>query len=300
MQWLELSAEVDREAVESVSAVFAEHGHSGVLVEEPILATGDWGGWDTDTSKPVIVRTFLAVEPGSDEKRQKIEEALWHLSRIRNISPMTAKVLEEVDWAEAWKDHFDVHRVGTRTVIKPTWREFTPEPNDVVIELDPGMAFGTGLHPTTRLCLKALEDVIQPGQHVLDLGCGSGILAIGAVLLGATNVDAIDTDPVAVSAATANCQFNGVQDRVHVFEGAIDAANGPYDVTVANISGKIVIALADEFAALTRPGGVLIVSGFLDETEIDVAIAISAAGFTMTASNADADWRSIRAVRDQP
>ena len=157
------------------------------------------------------MRAYLAVEPGLDEKRRQVEEALWHLRQIASIPEPQFRTVVEEEWANAWKEHFHVTRIGQRLVVKPSWREYTPQADDIVLELDPGMAFGTGLHPTTQMCLLALEKYVRGGERVLDLGTGSGILAIAAVKLGAAACLATDIDPVAVEAARANVAANGVQ-----------------------------------------------------------------------------------------
>ncbi|MCS6801882.1 MAG: 50S ribosomal protein L11 methyltransferase [Dehalococcoidia bacterium] len=298
MRWLELIAEVDREAVEPVAAVFSAAG-GAVIIDEAITPTSEWGGWEADPARPVRLRTYLPAVRGVGAKRKRIERALWHLAQLRPICPLQVREVDDTEWAEAWKEHFVVHRVGERLVIRPSWRDYTPAAADVVIELDPGMAFGTGLHPTTRLCLAALERVVRPGDRLLDLGTGSGILAIAAAKLGAAEVLAIDIDPVAVRAATANIAANGVAGSVTVIEGTVEAASeAAFDVVVANISANVILAIASELARVTRPGGRLLVSGFLDDREIAVALALAAAGFHVTGSSGEADWRLTEAVRD--
>ena len=298
MRWLELTAEVDREAVEPVSAVFGAAG-GAVIIDEAITPTSDWGGWEADPVRPVRLRTYLPLVRGVVAKRRRIERALWHLAQLRPMAPLQAREVDDDEWADAWKQHFVVHRVGERIVIRPSWREYAPGPDDVVIELDPGMAFGTGLHPTTRLCLAALERVVRPGDRVLDLGTGSGILAIAAAKLGASEVLAIDTDPVAVQAATANVAANRLTDRVAVIEGTVEAAgDAAFDVVAANISATVLIAIAAELARVARPGGRLLASGLLDDREIEVALALAAAGFHLAGSHRDNDWRLLDAVRD--
>ncbi|MFN8533196.1 MAG: 50S ribosomal protein L11 methyltransferase [Dehalococcoidia bacterium] len=297
MRWLELSTEVDRESVEPISAVLSAEG-AGVVVDEAITPTSDWGGWEADPSRPVRVRGYLPLQRGVVTRRRRIERALWHLAQLRPVAPLRAREVDEEDWADAWKQHFLVHRIGERIVIRPSWRSYDPSPNDVVIELDPGMAFGTGLHPTTRLCLAALERTVKPGDRVLDLGTGSGILSIAAAKLGATSILAIDPDPVAVDAATANVAANGLSERVQMAEGTIEAVDQTFDLVVANISAKVLIEIAEDLARVTRPGGRLLASGLLDEREIEVAIQFAVAGFHLVESAAERDWRLLDAVRD--
>ena len=215
--WLEASVQVDGEAAEAVTEVFNRYGRGGA-----VLST-DFDD-DSGDAAVVTVKTYLSLDEEGRKTRRRIEEALWHLSQIYPLPPPQFRELTENDWANAWKKHYHVLRVGQRIVIKPRWQEYEPRPDDIVIELDPGMAFGTGLHPTTRMCLQALEEHLEPGARVLDLGTGSGILAIAAAKLGAGSVLALDNDPLAVKAVRANVQSNGVQDLVTVELGSLDKA----------------------------------------------------------------------------
>ena len=224
MNWLELSVEVDSEAVEAVAEVLASYGYNGGVVVEPAWTPGDEGPeFRYDATRPSVLRTYVPLDEQAEDTRQRVEQALWHLGQMRPIGPLQTRALQEEDWANAWKQHYAVLRVGERIVIVPSWLEHTPAPEDVVLHLDPGMAFGTGLHPTTRLCLRLLERYTRPGQRALDLGTGSGILAIAAARLGADAVLALDNDPVAVAVAAENVARNGVSERVTVAEGSLGA-----------------------------------------------------------------------------
>jgi ribosomal protein L11 methyltransferase len=206
--------------------------------------------------------------------------------------------VHEQDWADAWKEHFHVERVGRRLVIRPSWRPFVPEPGDVVIDLDPGMAFGTGQHPTTRACLELLEEHIRPGDAVLDVGTGSGILAVAAVKLGAARCLALDVDPQAVRVARDNAARNGVAERVQVVEGTLPtalASRHAFDLAVANITAAAVAALAPALATALRPGGTLIGSGIVADRLDAVLAALAAAGCSVTDVRAIGDWRTVAA-----
>ena len=208
MTWLELSVDVDPEAVESISELLAQHGYNGgVVIDQPIIPGADGPEYTFDTSRPVTMRTYLPLDAQAEETRQRVEQALWHFGQMRAVGPLRVRPLEEEDWANAWKQHYTIQRIGQRTVIVPSWLEYEPLPGDLVLRLDPGMAFGTGLHPTTQLCVGFLEQHVQPGSQMLDLGCGSGILAIAAARLGA-QVLALDTDPIAVAATLKNVERN--------------------------------------------------------------------------------------------
>jgi ribosomal protein L11 methyltransferase len=298
VRWLELALAVDREAVDAVVAAFAQQGVS-VIIEEALLPGSGWGAWEPDLSRPVRLRGYLPAGRGARARLRWLRQALWHLSQLRPLDDLTVRTVDEADWAEAWKQHFPVLHVGQRLVIRPSWQPYTPAPAEVVIDLDPGMAFGTGLHPTTRLCLLALEQTVRPGNRVLDLGTGSGILALAAARLGAAYVLALDFDPVAVEVASRNVAANALSERITVQPGTIEQApTNAFDLVVANISAEVLIASAAELARVTRPGGHALLSGLLDERETDVALAVAAAGFHLRASLAENDWRLIAAVRD--
>ncbi|MER3418714.1 MAG: hypothetical protein C4343_06405, partial [Chloroflexota bacterium] len=213
--WLELAVEADQEAVEAVSEILARVSSGGVAVETPIVTEAEGLAARPDPTRPAVVRGYV---PARDEAATRVavvtvEAALGHLTAfgLRPIGELRTRFVNEADWASAWKAQFPVVRIGRRLVIRPTWRRYRAGPDDVVLALDPGMAFGTGLHPTTRLCLRALEDLAAAGilgsaSRVLDLGSGSGILAIAAAKLGATSVLALDVDPIAVEATLANAR----------------------------------------------------------------------------------------------
>ncbi|HEX7497763.1 MAG TPA: 50S ribosomal protein L11 methyltransferase, partial [Candidatus Limnocylindrales bacterium] len=248
--WVELSVAADIEAVEAVSEILTRFAPGGTSVEPGFGLTDEGLGAVVDPTKPAIVRAYL---PGRD--RAEVEAAisdaataLGHLQAfgLRPIGELQTRLVREEDWAEAWKSHFPVLRIGRRIVIRPTWRRHHKLPGDVVLSLDPGMAFGTGLHPTTRLCLAALETLADEGllargcarngaARVIDVGCGSGILAIAAGALGASEMLGIDTDPIAVESTTANARLNGQSDRLRVRQGSSPSGEGPFDLVLANL-----------------------------------------------------------------
>jgi ribosomal protein L11 methyltransferase len=224
MTWLELTVECEPEAVESVSELLSQHGYnSGVVVDQPIIPGRDGPEYTFDATRPVTVRTYLALDERAEEARARVEQGLWFLGMMRQVGALLVTPIAEEDWANAWKRYYTVQRIGRRSVVVPSWQEYQPKPDDIVLKLDPGMAFGTGLHPTTRLCVALLEQYVTPGASTLDLGCGSGILAVAAVLLGARPVLALDTDPIAVTATQQNAALNGVADQITVAEGSLGA-----------------------------------------------------------------------------
>ena len=224
MTWLELSVTVDQEAAESVAELLARYGYNGGVVADQPFTPGDEGPeFEYDTARPVTLRTYIPLDAAAEETRSRVEHALWHLGQMRPVGALKVQQLEEEDWANAWKQHYNTQRVGERTVIVPSWLDYEAEPDEIVLNLDPGMAFGTGLHPTTQLCLRLLEQHARPGQRTLDLGTGSGILAIAAAKLGAGPVIALDNDPIAIEAASANVARNGVEGDG---EGQVQVALG--------------------------------------------------------------------------
>jgi ribosomal protein L11 methyltransferase len=238
------------------------------------------------------VKTYI---PANDlQTRRKIEEALWHLGQLYPIPEPGFRVLAESDWAEAWKAHYSVLRVGRRTVIVPQWQSYTPQGDEVVIVLDPGMAFGTGTHPTTQLCLAALEDVISPGMNVFDVGTGSGVLAIAAAKQGAETIHAVDVDEVAVAVARENVALNGVASAVRVEVGSLENAHGQYDLVLVNILAEVICSLLrDGLAGILRPGGVLIASGIIDDREPEVRSALAEHGIEIVGRRVERDWVAL-------
>jgi ribosomal protein L11 methyltransferase len=214
----------------------------------------------------------------------------------------TFRVVKESDWAEAWKEHYHVVHLGERFVIKPSWREYEAQSTEIVIELDPGMAFGTGLHPTTQMCLAALGQRLKPKMRVLDLGTGSGILAIGAARLGAGSVVAIDNDPLAVKAASENVTANRVGDFIHVGLGSLPEAganNATYDLIVVNILARVIIQLCEQnLGRIVRSGGLAIFAGLIDTQEFGVREALASQGLRVFDRLQDKDWVCLVARRD--
>jgi ribosomal protein L11 methyltransferase len=212
-----------------------------------------------------------------------------------------ARRLREESWRDSWKKHFGVQRIGRALVVKPSWTQYKLKGGEIVVEIDPGMAFGTGQHPTTAMCLRALEERVHPGAAVLDVGCGSCILAIAATKLGATRVLALDIDPNAVRAARQNAVANGVADIIDVREGtlALEPATQPdtFNIIVANISGLALERLAPALAASLTLGGALISSGFLDDAVPGLRNAYGSAGLTSDRVIEDGVWRAIIALK---
>ncbi|HEY0443906.1 MAG TPA: 50S ribosomal protein L11 methyltransferase [Candidatus Limnocylindrales bacterium] len=303
--WLEISVTADVEAVEAVSEILGRVAAGGTSVEPAIDLVDEGLGARVDTSRPAIVRAYLpARDPAAVERAvAETAEALGHLQAfgLRPIGDVTTRIVHEADWATAWKAHFPVLRIGQRVVIRPTWRRHRTMPGDVVLALDPGMAFGTGLHPTTRLCLEALETLAGEGRvegrRILDVGCGSGILAIAAARFGAGHVLGIDTDPIAIEATMANARRNAVARRVRAEHHALPSGQADrFDVVLANLIASLLVGLATELRAELRPGGTILASGIFVDREADVRTAFAAAGLDVTRRWAEGDWVALEAI----
>jgi len=303
--WLELSVAADVEAVEAVSEILGRVAPGGTSVEAAYELVDEGLSARIDPTRPSIVRAYIPARDRAAAERAAAEagEALGHLQAfgLRPIGELTTRLVHEADWAEAWKAHFPVLRIGRRIVIKPTWRRHRAGPDDVVLALDPGMAFGTGLHPTTRLCLAALETLADrgtvDGAGVLDVGCGSGILAIAAARLGAASVLGLDTDPIAIEATRANAERNGLADRIAARHGSLPSGDGPFDVVLANLIASVLIDLAESLRRELRTGGVLLASGIFVDREAEVRAAFEAAGLQVTARTAEGEWVALEAAR---
>jgi len=277
-RWLEFAVEVPREAEEATADILRRFAPRGVAIE----AAGE----------AVVVKAWLPDGADIARQRQAVRRALASLA-----ATVRTRWLREEDWAEAWKAFFPVLHVSRRLVICPAWRSYRARAGEAVIRLDPGMAFGTGQHPTTLMCLRALEETVQPEADVLDLGAGSGILALAAARLGAlrgspASVQALDTDPLAVRAARENVRLNGLEAIVRVEEGTVEAGMGPFNIIAANISAAVIVELAEAIAAALKPGGVLIAGGFSEARAGEVAAALTAAGLAVERTLSDGDWRT--------
>jgi ribosomal protein L11 methyltransferase len=258
-----------------------------------------------DPARPATVRGYVPARDATtaEAAAATVAEALGHLQAfgLGAIGDLRTRIVHEADWAEAWKAHFPVLRVGRRLVIRPTWRRHAPRADDIVVALDPGMAFGTGLHPTTRLCLAALEAVADRGAlergRVLDVGCGSGILAIAAIRLGAASAVGLDIDPIAVEATAANARRNRLGRRVVARTGSLPSGEPPFDAVLANLIAGVLVQLAPALRDELRPGGTLLASGIFVDREQEVARALRSAGVDITGRLDEGDWVVLEARR---
>lgn len=307
MKWSELSIHTTNEAVESVSNILHEAGASGVVIEDSedlLKERQDQFGeiWslnpDDFPADGVIVKAYLPVNSFLGETVEAIKFAVTNLVTYDiNIGAnvVTISEVNEEEWATAWKKYYHPVKISQRFTIVPTWETYNPVSSDeLIIELDPGMAFGTGTHPTTVMSLQALEKTVKSGYQVIDIGTGSGVLAIGAALLGAKTVHALDLDDIAVKAAGINVKLNKVQDRVTVAGGnLVDTIEKPGDVVVANILAEIIISFTDDAFQVVKPGGQYITSGIISAKKNDVRDALEGSGFIIEDIMMMEDWVTI-------
>lgn len=312
MNWLEVSLTVDGELAEAVAEVLARFVPGGVVVESTAIFADPFDeGYPIG---PLRVCGYIPVDAQLEETRQRIEEALYFLSRIQPLPEPEFKPVEEVNWAEAWKQHYRPIAIGKRLVIVPAWLE-SPDESRIPIRIDPGMAFGTGTHPTTQLCLELLETRFLPlhangeetgflDANVIDIGCGSGILSIAALKLGARNAFGVDTDPEAVTAAKQNAADNNVAEQAEFAVGSVaEVLAGEFPVkqapiVVANILAPIIMRLLDAgLGDLVAPDGVLFLSGILEEQLPNMEAALTKHGFSIRERRQIDDWVALSVNR---
>jgi ribosomal protein L11 methyltransferase len=305
--WLELAVVADHEAVEAVSEILSRAAPGGTSVEPAFELVDEGLAASVDLAQPAIVRAYLPLRdgPATHAAVTRAEQDLGHLQAfgLRPIGDLTVRLVNEADWANAWKAHFPVMRVGRRIVIRPSWRRHRRRAGDIVLALDPGMAFGTGLHPTTRLCLAAIESLADrgafdtridgPAIRVLDVGSGSGILSLAAARFGAAEVVALDVDPIAVEATSANARRNRLSRTIRACEGSVPSGRGPFDLVLANLIASLLITLADGLLAELCPGGTLLASGIFVNREAEVEAAFRDRGADVVGRWTEGDWVAL-------
>lgn len=307
MKWSELSIHTTNEAIEAVSNIMHEAGASGVVIEDSDDLTKERADefgeiWSLDPedfpSEGVILKAYLPVNSFLGETVEAIKLAINNLVTFDinlGANLVTISEVNEEEWATAWKKYYHPVKISKRFTIVPTWETYEPVSSDeLIIELDPGMAFGTGTHPTTVMSLQALEKTVKPGNRVIDVGTGSGVLAIGAALLDAQEVHALDLDDVAVTAARINVKLNKVQNKINVVHGnLLDTIDEPGDVVVANILAEIIMSFTDDAFQAVKPGGIYITSGIISAKKNDVRDALEASGFVVEDVMMMEDWVTI-------
>ncbi|MCG0274762.1 MAG: 50S ribosomal protein L11 methyltransferase [Thermosediminibacteraceae bacterium] len=301
MKWMEIKVKTSTEAIEAIANIFYEAGAAGVVIEDPKdLLNRDKDAWDY-VEIPEGIDFEQAMVTGYLPESEKMNELLQEISRRISELPkfgldlgsgeMEISFVEESNWADAWKAYYQTVHVGEKLVIKPSWLDYEPKTGEVVIELDPGMAFGTGTHETTVMCLELLEKYVRKGQTVIDVGCGSGILSIAAAKLGAKKVLAIDKDEVAVKVARENIERNGMGQTVEVIKGeGLKGVEIKADIIVANIIADVIIDLAFPAVTTLKENGLFISSGIIQSKKDAVRRALEGAGFIVTEEVEKGDW----------
>jgi ribosomal protein L11 methyltransferase len=311
VKWSEISIHTTNEAIEPISNILHEAGASGVVIEDPFeLAKeredqfGEIYQLDPQDypDEGVIIKAYIHVNSFLAETVNGIKEAINGLT-LHNIDIGKNKVsiieVNEEDWATAWKKYYHPVKISERFTIVPTWEEYTPVNSDeLIIELDPGMAFGTGTHPTTVMCIQALERTVKIGDRIIDVGTGSGVLSIAGAMLGAEKISALDLDQVAVTTAKMNIELNHVQEIVEVSQNnLLEGIVEPVDGIVANILAEVIVRFTDDAAKIVKKDGYFIASGIIQQKKQDVKDALTKAGFEITETLLMEDWVALIAKK---
>lgn len=300
MRWLELTVEADVEAVEAVSEILGRVATGTIVQPARLIRDADdelVAREDPEGGYAVIAH--IADDPGATDAVASTERALWHLQAfgLRRVGELRVRSVADTDWAEAWKESYTAQRIG-RIVVVPSWISEPLGPGELAVQLDPAMAFGTGMHPTTRGCLALLQAITPMPDRVLDVGCGSGILAIAAVLLGAERAEGLDTDPLAISATLENAERNGLAGRVSASVGSLSSnAAARYPLILANLVAAVLVDLAPRLAAHLAQDGTLLASGIIEPKAAAVEEAMVRAGLRVDERLDDGEWVTLRLGR---
>lgn len=305
MKWCEISIQTSHEAVELIAEIFRDLGASGVVIEDPELVndyitSGKWDYTDIPIAKEtevVVEKAYLPVNGELEGRIQTLQQEIKALeSRGVNTAPavLTTAELQDEDWSDTWKQYFHTEKPGERVVIKPTWEEYAPKDDEVVIELDPGAAFGTGTHATTSMCIRQLEKLVKPGMTVFDVGTGSGILSIISAKLGAKNIQAVDYDDSVLKIVEENLEQNNVQDIISVAQSDLmQNVHGKAELVIANIIADIIIRLFDQLDEHLEQGGTLLTSGIIEDRIEDVLAAAEVHGYGVVERLENKGWACI-------
>lgn len=305
MKWCEISIQTSHEAVELIAEIFRDLGASGVVIEDPELVndyitSGKWDYTDIPIAKEtevVVEKAYLPVNGELEGRIQTLQQEIKDLeSRGVNTAPavLTTAELQDEDWSDTWKQYFHTEKPGERVVIKPTWEEYASKDDEVVIELDPGAAFGTGTHATTSMCIRQLEKLVKPGMTVFDVGTGSGILSIISAKLGAKNIQAVDYDDSVLKIVEENLEQNNVQDIISVAQSDLmQNVHGKAELVIANIIADIIIRLFDQLDEHLEQGGTLLTSGIIEDRIEDVLAAAEKHGYGVVERLENKGWACI-------
>ena len=304
--WIEVRVITKSEALEPISGIFYTLDCKGVAIEDPEDILGREQGpltWDfadinvlEHKGKYAVVKGYFSEEDAIDEIIKYIKDKLEEIKSLGidiGEGKVEAEKMFEEDWANNWKKYYKPSKVGEKIVVKPIWEDYEAKDGELVVELDPGMAFGTGEHETTRMCIQALEKHVKKDSTVFDVGCGSGILAIAAAKLGAKLAVGVDLDPVAVESAQENVEINKL-DNIEILHGnLIDVIDGKADIVVANIIAEVICILTQDVSRVIKPGGYFITSGIIHERVDMVTAKLEECGFEVETINKDGEWNCI-------
>lgn len=313
MKWSEIRIHTTHEAVEPIANILYEAGANGLVIEDSndLIKEREQKYGEIYELNPedfpeegVIVKAYFPINSFLGETVEEIKNAINNLLLYEiDLGPneVTISEINEEEWATAWKKYYHPVKISEKFTIVPTWEEYEPRADDrFVIELDPGMAFGTGTHPTTILSIQALERLVKPGDIVYDVGTGSGILSIASSMLGAQKVHAVDLDEVALKSARLNIKLNKVQDRVYLKQNnLLDGYEEKADVIVANLLAEIIVRLAADAFQLLKPGGHLIASGIINQKRKEVENVLQSTGFSIFETVFMEDWITIIAQKKE-
>jgi len=286
-------------AADLISDIFYNLDVKGVVIEGPETDPAADNDWADGVQKMPEKDAVIAYFPDNMESREKYKILEKELIRLNNDNGIITQILynkiDEEDWAESWKNYFFPEKISRRIVVKPTWREYSPAPHEIVLEIDPGMAFGTGTHPTTILCVNMIEAYLKPGYTLLDVGTGSGILMIAGAKLGAAKMLGVDTDEIAVDIAQKNLLLNSIEDnKFKVIKGnLLDNIKEEFDIVVANILSNVILLLLDHIRKVLKKGGLFICSGIIEENKDTVAQKMKDSGFDILEIQTDQHWVCI-------
>ncbi len=300
-RWIEVALTTDGEAAEAIAQELQPYCHQGVSIEQADIESGKYDDGDVPPATRVVLRAYFADDAQAEQTKAQIERVLGLMNMMYPMPKPVFSYVDEEDWAEAWKVHYHPIRLGQRILIRPRWIDVQINPDDVVISLDPGMAFGTGTHPTTQLCLEAIEDMMAVGVEACDLGCGSGILAIAAAKFGAHSIVAVDIEEQAIIVTNENAQQNGVSQQIIAYEGSLDtllAEGKRFDFLMVNILAKVIVPMCEQgLGDLVRPNGKAIFSGLIDTQIEEVEEALRKTGLVPTRRRQLTDWVVIEAIK---
>jgi ribosomal protein L11 methyltransferase len=297
IRWLEVSLVVDGELAEAVAEVLDRFASNGVVVESNVKSLSDE---DEGTPEgPVKVYGYLCVDEHLEENRTRLEEALWHLGQIQELPKAEFKFIEDEDWMAAWKKHYHPIEVGEKLLIVPAWLK-PRNPKRIAVKIDPSMAFGTGTHPSTQLCLELLETYVRPDQPVIDVGCGSGILSIAALKLGASHALGVDIDNAAIKSTHDNARANGVEAAIETGLGSVEEilksnfSIQQAPLVLANILAPVIIRLFKAgLADLMTPDGAIVLAGILDTQAEGVSAVAVENGLKFVEQRQMGDWVAL-------